>query len=81
MLTRGSQWPELQRRMADGEVLRRRRFGVRGEECCRGFPGYWPPGIDARGSCEGARGIREVRGPPVTKNFRGGVPHRRRLRF
>jgi hypothetical protein len=34
MLTIGLRWPELQRKMAGGEVLRRRRVGVRGEGRC-----------------------------------------------
>jgi hypothetical protein len=36
------------------------------------------PRIDTRRSCEGARGIRDVRGSPATKNCGGGTAHRRR---
>jgi hypothetical protein len=43
MLTRGLRWLELQRKMAGGEVLRRRRVGVHGEGCCRGSLGSWSP--------------------------------------
>jgi hypothetical protein len=78
MLTRGSRWPELQRKMAGGEILWRRRVGVRGEGCCRGSPGSWSPLIDAWRSCEGARGIREVRRLLAAKNCGGGVEYRRR---
>jgi hypothetical protein len=81
MLTRGLRWPELQRKMAGGEILRRRRVGVRGDGCCRGSPGSWSPWIDAWRSCEGARGIREVRGSPVARNHENGASHQRRLRF
>jgi hypothetical protein len=76
MLTKGLQWLKLQRKMADGEILRLRRVGVRGEGCCRGSPGSWSPWINAWGSCEGTRGIRGVRGSPATKNCGGGVGYR-----
>jgi hypothetical protein len=81
MLTRGLRWPELQRKMAGGEILQRRRVGVRGEGCCRGSPGSWSPWIDTWRCYEGARGIREVRGSPAVRNRENGASHRRRLRF
>jgi hypothetical protein len=75
MLTRGSRWPELQRKMAGGEILQRRRVGVRGEGCCRGSPGSWSPWIDAWGSCKGAEWVNRACGPPVASNCGGGSAH------
>jgi hypothetical protein len=78
---RGGDWPELWRKVAGVEVLRRRGSGARGEGCCRDSPGSGSPWIVVWGSCEGVRGIRGVRGSPATKNRGCGASHRRRLRL
>jgi hypothetical protein len=54
--------------------------GVRGKGCCRGSLSSWSPWINAWRSCEGATGVRGVRGLPAVRNLEGGASHRRRLR-
>jgi hypothetical protein len=80
-LTKGSGWPELPRKGEDDDDRRQRGSGARGEGCCRDSPCSGSPWFDVWGSCEGARGIRGVRGSSTTKNRGCGASHRRRLRL
>ena len=63
-LTEGLWLPELLRRAAGVEDgRRRRRSSVAGH--CGGAPSVWTPWFDSRQGCEGAAGVRVVRGSPA----------------
>ena len=56
VLTEGSWWLELLRRVDVGEVREAGRGRAHGGGCCRGSPGTWTPRIDVWYSCEAGGG-------------------------
>jgi hypothetical protein len=56
--------------MTGGGGARTETGGARGEGGCGRSPSIGFPWFDTRRSCEGARGIRDVRGSPATVSLR-----------
>jgi hypothetical protein len=67
-LTRGLRWSELQRKMAGGEVLRRRQVGCSWADGYRRAPMFWSPWITPGVTCEGAQGVKMDQRPPAAMN-------------
>jgi hypothetical protein len=80
MLTRGLRWPELQRKMAGGEILRRRRVGCSWAGGYRWAPRSWTAPITSGDSYEGGKGVKRDRETSAVTNWRGRADHRQRLR-
>jgi hypothetical protein len=78
VLTEGSDWSEKQRRVAGGMVRAAGRHGAHGGGRCRGSPGSWAPRFGSGKTCEGATGVREVRGSPAVRDRGGGAKYQRR---
>jgi hypothetical protein len=78
VLIKGSDWAELQRRVAGGEVRAAGRCGARGGGRCRGSTGSWAPRVDSWCSCEGATGVKRVGEQPAARDRGGGANYRRR---
>ena len=65
VLTEGSWWPELLRRMDVGEVRVAGRVGARGGGCCRASPGLPIRHGDVQPCYEQEPGVREARNSPA----------------
>ena len=78
MLTEGSWWPELLRRVEAGEV-ERRRWAELAVRWCRAPPGLWVARIDAWRRCEAGRGVSGIRRSTAVRNRGGGASYQRRV--
>jgi hypothetical protein len=76
MLIEGLNWLEKQRRVAGGEVRAAGQRGTCRGSRCRGSPGSWVPWFGSGKTCEGATGVREVRGSPTARDRGGGAEYR-----
>jgi hypothetical protein len=79
VLTKGSNWPKKQRRVAGGEVRAAGWRGARGGDRCRASLGSLTPQVDSCCSCGGATGVKRVGEPPAARN-QGGEAYYRRQR-
>jgi hypothetical protein len=77
MLTEGLNWPEKQSQVAGGKVWATSRCGACGGSRCRGSSGSWVPRFGSGKTCEGAMGVRDVRGSPAARERCGGEEYRR----
>jgi hypothetical protein len=68
MLTEARIRAERPCRGAGVDVLRRRTGGTRGQRRCRGPPGFLTLWFGSGKACEGATGVREVRGSSTARD-------------
>ena len=72
VLTEGSWWLELLRRVDVGEVRAADRGRARGGGCCRASPGLPIRQGDAQPCCEQEPGVRSIHGSTAVRNYGGG---------
>ena len=72
VLTEGSWWPELLRRVEAGEV-ERRRWAELAVRWCRAPPGLWVARFDARRLYEAGRGVSGIWRSTAARKFDGGA--------
>jgi hypothetical protein len=79
-LTKGSWWPEPQRKMVDDDGRAAEAVGFSRTGYSRGARGSLVARIDLGSPCGGNQGVKVDRKTSAATDWRGGADHRRRLR-